>query len=67
MFLNFFFDLIKTKSKTNTVKISKFGTFSYKKSKERTGRNPKTLEEFIIPSKNKLNFKVSSKAKTITN
>lgn len=44
----------------NNIKISKFGSFSLKTTPERVGRNPKTLEEFIIPKKERITFKSSS-------
>ena len=66
-FLNLFFEIIKSQSKKKLVKISNFGTFEYKQTKERIGRNPKTLKEYKIPSIKKLNFKVSSKIKTLLN
>ena len=53
--------IIKSKSKSKSVKISSFGTFSFKKTPKRVGRNPKTLDSYIIPMVNKLNFKPSEK------
>ena len=55
--------IIKSKSKSKSVKISSFGTFSFKKTPKRTGRNPKTKDSYIIPKLNKLNFKPSNKVK----
>tara|TARA_X000000950_G_scaffold289217_1_gene410922 strand:- start:4077 stop:4352 length:276 start_codon:yes stop_codon:yes gene_type:complete len=55
--------IIKTKSKSTTVKISRFGSFSFKKTPKRLGRNPKTKDSYIIPELNKLNFQPSSKIK----
>lgn len=55
--------LIKTKSKLKTVKISSFGSFSFKKTPKRLGRNPKTMDSYIIPETFKLNFKPSNKIK----
>ena len=55
--------IIKSKSKSKSVKISSFGTFSFKKTSKRVGRNPKTLDSYIIPRLNKLNFKPSEKIK----
>tara|TARA_Y200000002_G_scaffold345482_1_gene319423 strand:+ start:323 stop:598 length:276 start_codon:yes stop_codon:yes gene_type:complete len=55
--------LIKTKSKLKTVKISSFGSFSFKKTPKRLGRNPKTMDSYIIPERFKLNFKPSNKIK----
>ena len=61
--LDSFLSLVITKSKTKTVKLSGFGTFSMKKTPKRLGRNPKTLNSYIIPELNKLNFKPSQKLK----
>ena len=55
--------LIKTKSKLKTVKISSFGSFCFKKTPKRLGRNPKTRDSYIIPELTKLNFKPSNKIK----
>ncbi|MDB4157070.1 HU family DNA-binding protein [Gammaproteobacteria bacterium] len=62
-----FLDIIKCKAKSNTVKISGFGIFSFKKTLKRLGRNPKTKESYIIKEQNKFNFKPSSKIKRIIN
>jgi integration host factor subunit alpha len=61
--LESFLYLIKNKSKLRTVKLSSFGTFSFKKTPKRIGRNPKTNDSYIIPELNKLNFKPSNKTK----
>ena len=58
-----FLSLIKSKSKSKSIKLSGFGTFSFKKTPKRTGRNPKTKDSYIIPKLNKLNFKPSNKVK----
>ena len=63
MFLELFILLIKKKSKLNLVKITNFGTFSFKKTPNRIGRNPKSLDSYIIPELNKLSFKPSNKIK----
>ena len=44
-------------AKLNKVKLSGFGTFSFKKTPNRIGRNPKTGNSYIIPALNKINFK----------
>ena len=44
--------ILKNIIKHKKVKIAKFGTFSLRKKKERTGRNPKTREPAIIASRN---------------
>ena len=61
--LDSFLSLIKYSSKLRTVKLSSFGTFSFKKTPKRLGRNPKTKDSYIIPELNKLNFKPSNKIK----
>jgi len=61
--LESFLLLIKNKSKSRLVKLSGFGSFSFKKTPKRLGRNPKTKDSYIIPALNKLNFKPSNKIK----
>ena len=63
LILETFLSLVKNKSKINIVKLSGFGTFSFKKSPKRMGRNPKTKESYIIPEINKTNFKPSKAIK----
>ena len=58
---NFFKILID--NKTSNININKFGTFLYKKTPKRIGRNPKTLQEFEIKSRQKLTFKPSDEVK----
>ena len=55
--------LIKNKSKLGIVKLNSFGSFRYKKTPKRLGRNPKTKDSYIIPELFKLNFKPSNKIK----
>ena len=52
--------LVKKHAKSNKVKLSGFGTFHFKKTLKRIGRNPKTSDSYIIPELNKLNFKPSN-------
>ena len=59
--------LIKTKSKLGSVKLNGFGSFSYKKTPKRIGRNPKTKDSYIIPISNKLSFRPSNKIKESIN
>ena len=61
--LESFLLLIKDKAKIKSVKLSRFGSFSFKKTPKRLGRNPKTKDSYIIPALNKLNFKPSKKIK----
>ena len=51
----------------NKVKISKFGTFSLRKKKQRIGRNPKTKEDKIITERNVILFKASKEFKDFIN
>ena len=67
-FVDLFFDAIKEQLNSGkTVKLSGFGTFDIVQTKERVGRNPKTMEEFPIPSKRKVKFTVSPKVKKSIN
>ena len=67
-FVDLFFDTIKEQLNLGkTVKLSGFGTFDIVQTKERVGRNPKTMEEFPIPSKRKVKFTVSPKVKKSIN
>jgi nucleoid DNA-binding protein len=61
--LESFLSLIKISSKHGPVKLINFGTFSFKKTPKRLGRNPKTKDSYIIPELNKFNFKPSNKIK----
>lgn len=61
--LEAFILLIKNKAKSGTIKVSNFGSFSFKETPKRFGRNPKTKDSYIIPKLNKLNFKPSKKIK----
>ena len=46
-----------------TVKISSFGRFAVKQKGQRIGRNPKTLESFMIAPRRIVTFRPSSKLK----
>ena len=61
-FVQNFFKIL-TDNKNINININKFGTFLYKKTPKRIGRNPKTLNEFEIKARNKLVFKPSSEIK----
>tara|TARA_B100000575_G_C23009276_1_gene581398 strand:- start:46 stop:321 length:276 start_codon:yes stop_codon:yes gene_type:complete len=65
--LNSFLSLIKTNSVNKTIKISNFGSFYYKITPKRIGRNPKTKETFPIPARSKLVFLSSNKVKDLFN
>ena len=64
--LEAFLGFIK-QNKRHKIKVSKFGTYYLHKSPARIGRNPKTKEEFNIPTIEKLVFKASNKVKSILN
>ena len=49
------------------LKISKFGTFSIRKKKERIGRNPKTKESKVISSRKVVLFKPSKEFREFIN
>ena len=51
----------------NIVKIHNFGTFKIKNKKERIGRNPKTKEDIMIPSRNVISFTISKNLLNIIN
>ena len=61
--LNKFLYIIKENLKTNSVKLSKFGTFIIQKTPQRLGRNPKTGESYIIKARNRVAFKPSKSLK----
>tara|TARA_B100000123_G_scaffold190998_1_gene142624 strand:+ start:227 stop:526 length:300 start_codon:yes stop_codon:yes gene_type:complete len=49
------------------LKLSKFGTFTIRQKKSRIGRNPKTKETTLIPSRNVVLFKPSKDFKEFIN
>ena len=63
-----FFQAIKMtlRSKKN-LKLSGFGSFEIYSTKERMGRNPKSMENYRIPAQNKVRFSPTSKAKYFLN
>ena len=65
--LNVFIEIIKSQSKSKVIKISKFGSFYYKKTPSRLGRNPKTKENFPIQERLKLTYLSSNKVRKILN
>jgi integration host factor subunit alpha len=60
MILEKFLHQIKTMSVSTKVKLSGFGAFEYKQTPERIGRNPKTMDSYIIPPLAKLTFHPSN-------
>ena len=67
LILNSFINHIKKNSQNKTIKISSFGSFFIRNTPKRIGRNPKTMDEFIIPNRPKLFFRPSNKIKKIFN
>ncbi len=65
--LESFLSSIKFNVKNKNVKLSNFGTFYIKDTVKRIGRNPKTMENYIIPSFKKITFKSSNKIKSYLN
>ena len=63
-----FFQAMKTtlRCKKN-IKLSGFGSFETYITKERMGRNPKSMENYSIPAQNKVRFSPTSKAKYFLN
>ena len=61
-FVTYFFKMI-TENLENGVSIKNFGNFSLKKTPKRIGRNPKTLQEFVIKARQKLSYTPSEEVK----
>ena len=59
--------ILKNIIKHKKVKIAKFGTFTLRKKKQRTGRNPRTKEIKIITERNVILFKASKELKEYIN
>ena len=63
-----FFQAIKmTLRSQKNLKLSGFGSFETYVTTERMGRNPKSMENYRIPSQNKVRFRPTSKAKYFLN
>ena len=65
--LESFLSNIKDNAKINSVKISGFGSFIYKSTPKRIGRNPKTNKPYEIKSFKRLVFRPSSRIKNLIN
>ena len=63
----FFSLIVENLIKEETLKISKFGTFTIRSKKERIGRNPKTKEKKIISKRDVVLFKPSKDFKEFIN
>jgi integration host factor subunit alpha len=62
-----FLKLISVNAKSMPVKISGFGSFIYKTTPERIGRNPKTNDLYEIKSFKRLVFRASTRLKKLIN
>tara|TARA_Y200000002_G_scaffold382502_1_gene399781 strand:+ start:1235 stop:1510 length:276 start_codon:yes stop_codon:yes gene_type:complete len=65
--LNSFIHIIKSESVNKNIKISAFGTFYQKKTPKRVGRNPKTMNSYIIKPFRKLQLNASKRIREILN
>ena len=65
--LDIFLKIIKNKSKNNIIKIHRFGTFFYKKTSKRIGRNPKTGQNYKIKPFKRFTFKANNSLKKTIN
>ena len=63
----FFLSIRSTLRSQKNIKLSGFGSFETFITKERMGRNPKSMENYKIPSQNKVRFSPTSKAKYFLN
>ena len=67
VFVDSFIEIIKNNSRNNNIKIHGFGSFLYKTTPKRVGRNPKTGETHIIKPRKRLVFSASFKLKNFLN
>jgi nucleoid DNA-binding protein len=65
--LESFLLLIKSQSKLRSVKLNRFGSFSFKNTPKRMGRNPKTKQSFEIRASKRLKFTPSLQIKILLN
>ena len=61
-FLESFLSFVKLNSE-NGINIQSFGTFIFKKTPKRIGRDPKSKKEYVIKAREKLVFEPSSRIK----
>tara|TARA_B100001057_G_scaffold6835_1_gene6232 strand:+ start:6048 stop:6341 length:294 start_codon:yes stop_codon:yes gene_type:complete len=59
--INNLIDIIILNIKESDFILKNVGSFKIIRKKQRTGRNPKTKEEFIISQRNSISFSVSAK------
>ena len=64
---DFFSTIVSNINQEKKLKLSKFGTFSIRKKRQRIGRNPKTKETKIISSREVVLFKPSKEFKEFVN
>ena len=64
---DFFSTIVSNINQEKKLKLSKFGTFSIRKKKQRIGRNPKTKETKMISSRDVVLFKPSKEFKEFVN
>ena len=64
---DFFSTIVSNINQEKKLKLSKFGTFSIRKKKQRIGRNPKTKETKMISSRDVVLFKPSNEFKEFVN
>jgi integration host factor subunit alpha len=65
--LESFLQLVSVSAKSMPVKISGFGSFIYKSTPKRIGRNPKTNKPYEIKSFKRLVFRPSIRIKNLIN
>jgi len=59
--------LINSLNNNKNIKISGFGSFNIKNTPQRTGRNPKSKESYIIKAGERISFSNSRKVRSILN
>ena len=64
---DFLSTIVSNIKKEKKLKLSKFGTFSIRKKKQRIGRNPKTKEAKMVSSRDVVLFKPSKEFKEFVN
>jgi nucleoid DNA-binding protein len=67
VFVDSFIEIIKNNSRNYHIKIHDFGSFLYKMTPKRIGRNPKTGKTYIIKAHKRLIFRASFKLKNFLN
>jgi nucleoid DNA-binding protein len=67
LFISFIKTIKNNAHNNKVIKIFNFGTFQIRETPQRFGRNPLTLEPFLIKKRKKLFFSSSKKIKNIFN